>query len=60
MRTFIFIKNVRNNGKIERHIVGTIQANTFPSSHICSGGQFEYCDCFEVTEKCDIKIGYTD
>lgn len=60
MRTFIFFKNVRNNGKLERHIVGMTQSDMYPSSHTCLGGQFEYCDCVEVTEKCDIKVGYTD
>lgn len=60
MRTFIFIKKVRKNRRVEKHIVGMTQSDMYPSNLTCSGGQFEFCHCIEVTEKCDIKIGYND
>lgn len=59
MRTFIFIKNIRTkSGRVERHIVGMTQSDLYPSNLVCKDGLFEYCDCVEVSEKCDVKIGF--
>lgn len=59
MRTFIFIKNIRTEGKLERVIVGMTQSNNYPSNMTrFEDSEFYACDCVEVTEHCHIKLGF--
>ena len=58
MKTFIFLKNHKHNGKIYTCIVGMVNSDNFPSSLVnCTGSIFYGCKCVEITEKCHIKIG---
>ncbi len=57
MRTFIFMKNTKRDGKMYRTIVGMLQSNSFPSSETRDeNSRFYACDCIEVTESCHIEI----
>lgn len=58
MRTFIFIKNIRNeHNQLERVIVGMTQSNLYPSNMRIEGSEYYGCDCVEVTEHCHVKLG---
>lgn len=59
MRTFIFLKNVKNeNNKLERVIVGMTQSDSYPSTLVnLEDSEFYCCDCVEVPEHCHIKLG---
>lgn len=58
MRTFIFIKNMKNKyNKLERVIVGMTQSDSYPSSINIEGAEFFGCDCIEVTDHCHINLG---
>jgi hypothetical protein len=61
MKTFIFLKNYKRNGKLRRTIVGMVQSDCYPSSLIkCSGSKFYGCDCVEIKEQCHVEIGLAD
>lgn len=58
MRTFIFIKNMKNeDNKLERVIVGMTQSDSYPSSMKNEGSEFYNCDIIEVTDHCHINLG---
>lgn len=58
MRTFIFVKNEKDaNGRMHRIIKGIKSGGFFPSTAIATGGQFEHCDCIEITDCCHIDLG---
>ena len=58
MRTFIFVKNEKVNGRLERVIVGMTQGTMWPSDMTrFEDSKFYACDCIEVTEKCHINLG---
>lgn len=58
MRTFIFIKNIKNEyNKLERVIVGMTQSDSYPSSMNIEGSEFYGCDCIEVKDHCHINLG---
>ena len=61
MRTFIFIKNVRKGSELIRVIKGMTQSKDFPSSMTnFEDSEFYGCQCIEVTEHCDIEIGFAE
>lgn len=61
MRTFIFVKNERKDGQLVRIIKGMIQSNDFPSSMTrFEDSEFYGCQCIEVTEHCNIEIGFAE
>jgi hypothetical protein len=61
MRTFIFIKNERKDGELVRIIKGMKQSMEFPSSLTrFEDSEFYGCQCIEVTEHCNIEIGFAE
>lgn len=61
MRTFIFVKNERKDGQLVRIIKGMTQSKDFPSSMTrFEDSEFYGCQCIEVTEHCDIEIGFAE
>lgn len=61
MRTFIFVKNERKDGQLVRIIKGMIQSKDFPSSMTrFEDSEFYGCQCIEVTEHCNIEIGFAE
>jgi len=61
MRTFIFIKNERKGSKVIRVIKGMKQSKDWPSTLTnFEDSEFYGCQCVEVTEHCDIEIGFAE
>lgn len=61
MRTFIFIKNERKGSELVRVIKGMKQSKDFPSSMTrFEDSEFYGCQCIEITEHCDIEIGFAE
>jgi len=61
MRTFIFVKNERKDGQLVRIIKGMTQSKDFPSSMTnFEDSEFYGCQCVEVTERCNIEIGFAE
>lgn len=61
MRTFIFVKNERKDGQLVRIIKGMTQSKDFPSSMTrFEDSEFYGCQCIEVTEHCNIEIGFAE
>lgn len=58
MRTFLFIKSMRNNkNELHQYIIGMAQGNNFPSCQHDPQSRFYNCNVLEVSEKCCLDIG---
>lgn len=61
MRTFIFVKNERKDGQLVRIIKGMTQSKDFPSSMTrFEDSEFYGCQCIEVSEHCNVEIGFAE
>lgn len=61
MRTFIFVKNERKDGQLVRIIKGMTQSKDFPSSMTrFEDSEFYGCQCVEVSEHCNVEIGFAE
>jgi len=61
MRTFIFVKNERKDGQLVRIIKGMTQSKDFPSSMTrFEDSEFYGCQCIEITDHCNIEIGFAE
>lgn len=58
MRTFIFVKNERDeHNQLHRIIKGITTGNYYPSDFVSTGAYFSGCQCIEVTDNCHIDLG---
>lgn len=58
MRTFLFIKNMRNNkNELHQYIIGMTQGDYFPSCQNDPQSEYHNCQVIEVTESCCVDIG---